>query len=609
MARARSTSRSRCRSAAISPTCSRRGACRARSAARCCRRRSTAAKIDLRLSRASTTRTRRTELRFEPEPERVDREGLHLRSSRWRAANRRTVVLLGRLPRRSDRRSRDLLQGVHGGQPAREGGDAQRRHGRDLERDLQRGDVPLDGRPLHADHRDAAGPLSLCGHALVFDDLRPRRDHHGAADAVARSDGGAGRAEPPGPLPGDQLRRCRPTPSPARSCTRCAAAKWPRCAKCPFGLYYGTIDATPLFVVLAGRYLERTGDLDVIRDLWPAIERALAWMDESGDRDGDGFLEYARADRCRPAEPGLEGFVRLGLPCRRHARPRVRSRSWKCRAMPTRPSGWPRSARAGSASSDRADALDRQATALAERFEDAFWCEEIGTYAIALDGEKKPCRVRTSNAGQVLWTGIARPDRAQDPGRRAGLARLLLRLGHPHGGARASRATIRCRIMTARSGRTTTSLIACGMARYGLASQAERVFEGLFAAASYMDLRRLPELFCGFRRRRGAAPTLYPVACCAAGLGGRRAFHAAAGLARPRFDPEQGAIRFRNPRLPAFLDEITIRNLGFRERQSRMSTCAGPTTMSRFGSCATSGAVQSLDADDLMIARRGRGCA
>ena len=97
-------------------------------------------------------------------------------------------------------------------------------------------------------------------------------------------------------------------PSPARSCMRCAPAKWRDLGEVPFGRYYGSVDSTPLFVLLAARYFDRTGDEETIRALWPNIQAALAWIDKYGDRDGDGFVEYYRDERKRPGQPGLEGF-------------------------------------------------------------------------------------------------------------------------------------------------------------------------------------------------------------------------------------------------------------------------------------------------------------
>lgn len=329
----------------------------------------------------------------------------------------------------------------------------------------------------------------------------------------------------------------------------------------PFGLYYGTIDATPLFIILAGLYFERTGDRDLIESLWPAIERGLAWMDTCGDRDGDGFLEYQRATDAGLQNQGWKDSFDSVF----HADGRLAEGSIALVEV----QGYAYAAKRHAANcarslglADRGDLLDEQARTLAERFEESFWCEDIGTYAIALDGAKQPCRIRTSNAGQVLWTGIARADRAHtmadglvSPRFFSGWGIRTLAAGEP-----------RYNPMSYHDGSVwphDNSLIALGMARYGLSAQAERVFEGLFATASYMDLRRLPELFCGFRRRRGAAPTLYPVACAPQAWAAGTPLLLLQAVLGLEFDHRAQAIRFRKPRLPSFLDEVTIRNLGF----------------------------------------------
>ena len=137
----------------------------------------------------------------------------------------------------------------------------------------------------------------------------------------------------------------------------------------PFAQYYGSVDATPLFVLLAGLYSERTGDHETIEELWPTIEAALRWIDGPGDPDGDGFVEYQRATEEGLAQSGLEGFLRCDLPCRRHARRGHRSRYARCRAMSSPPSGWRRVARSGSdvaRSRDRAG--DRSRTQLGAAF-------------------------------------------------------------------------------------------------------------------------------------------------------------------------------------------------------------------------------------------------
>ncbi len=329
----------------------------------------------------------------------------------------------------------------------------------------------------------------------------------------------------------------------------------------PFGLYYGSIDSTPLFIVLAGLYHERTGDLDTIRALWPAIESGFAWMDGPGDRDGDGFLEYARADDKGLQNQGwkdshdavfhADGTLAEGP----IALVEVQGYAYAARDHGARLA-------AALGHGDRAAALTAQAEAMRDRFDAAFWCDEIDLYAIALDGRKRPCRVRTSNAAHVLWTGIAKPERAAriaaevvTPKFLSGWGVRTLAVGEP-----------RYNPMSYHNGSVwphDNSLIVWGLARYRLREAAERVFEALFAASNYFDSRRLPELFCGFRRQRGAAPTLYPVACAPQAWAAGTPFLLLQACLGLEFDPTTKAICFRNPRLPSFADEITLRNLGF----------------------------------------------
>jgi glycogen debranching enzyme len=209
---------------------------------------------------------------------------------------------------------------------------------------------------------------------------------------------------------------------------------------------------------------------------------------------------------------------------------------------------------------DVARKLDRDAADLAERFDRAFWCRELGTYALALDGAKEPCRVRSSNAGQVLFTGIAHQERAVE------VAKGLL---HPEmfsgwGIRTVAKGEARYNPMSYHNGSVwphDNALIALGLARHGLKRQVAQVFTGLFDAASYMDLRRLPELFCGFQRSRGRGPTLYPVACSPQAWASATPFtllEASLGL---EFDVAASEVRLRNPHLPPFLDEVILRGL------------------------------------------------
>jgi glycogen debranching enzyme len=327
----------------------------------------------------------------------------------------------------------------------------------------------------------------------------------------------------------------------------------------PFAQYYGSVDSTPLFVLLAGLYVERTGDDETLVELWPAIEAALRWIDGAGDPDGDGFVEYQRASEQGLANQGwkdsydaifhadgqlAEGYIALA---------EVQGYVFAAKQLAARCA-----LRMGLV--EKAGQLATEAQALAARFEEAFWCEELGTYALALDGAKRPCRVRTSNAGQLLFTGIARQDRARM------VAADLMR---PHfftgwGIRTVARGEARYNPMSYHDGSIwphDNALIALGLARYGLKHSVEHLFKGLFEAASYMDLRRLPELFCGFQRERRRGPTLYPVACAPQAWASATPFtllEAALGL---EFDVGRGEIRLRDPCLPAFLNELVLRDL------------------------------------------------
>jgi glycogen debranching enzyme len=327
----------------------------------------------------------------------------------------------------------------------------------------------------------------------------------------------------------------------------------------PFAHYYGSVDATPLFVLLAGLYAERTGDIDTVADLWPAIEAALAWIDGLADPDGDGFLEYRRASDLGLANQGWKDSYDAIF----HADGRLAEGHIALAEV----QGYVFAAKTTIARCARkmnrieqAERLEAQARQLAERFEAAFWCPELGTYALALDGNKEPCRVSTSNAGQVLFTGIARADRARSVA--SGL--LGPRFFSGWGIRTVAEGEARFNPMSYHNGSVwphDNALIALGLSRYGLKESVETLFEGLFDAATYMEQRRLPELFCGFRRQPNRGPTLYPVACSPQAWASATPFslvEAALGL---QLDPERAEIRLCNPCLPAFLDRIDLRGL------------------------------------------------
>jgi glycogen debranching enzyme len=327
----------------------------------------------------------------------------------------------------------------------------------------------------------------------------------------------------------------------------------------PFARYYGSVDATPLFVSLANAYYQRTGDREFVEDIWPNVEAALDWIQRYGDRDGDGFIEYKRQ-----SENGLihQAWKDSDDAIFHADGSLARGPIAVCEVQGYAYAAW----RAGAA---LAAALNRakqsedfrgRAEALQARFDTAFWCEELDTYAIALDGDKRPCRVRTSNAGQCLFSGIVPADRA------ARLAPTLLAPESFSGwGIRTVAASEpRYNPMGYHNGGVwphDNALIACGLARYGMAEEASRIFTGLFDTAVYLDLHRVPELFCGFSRDPGEGPILYPVACAPQAWSAASVFllfQASLGLT---IDGIASRISFVRPWLPPFLNEARILNL------------------------------------------------
>jgi glycogen debranching enzyme len=327
----------------------------------------------------------------------------------------------------------------------------------------------------------------------------------------------------------------------------------------PFGRYYGSVDATPLFVALAGAYYERTGDIVFIREIWPNVSAALQWITSLGDKDSDGFVEYERRSP--------DGLIHQGWKDADDAIFHVDGAPAQGAIALCEVQGYAYAAfRAASSLAhvlgDNTQAFHwaKRAGALKTHFNDVFWCDEISTYAIALDGKKRRCRVVASNAGHCLFTGIATPERA------ARVAESLLSEScHSGWGIRTvCSSESRFNPMAYHNGSVwphDNALIAYGMARYGLMQHANRVFKGLFDAAMYFDLHRMPELFCGFSQEVGEGPVLYPVACAPQAWSAASIFmlfQASLGL---KIDGIGRRVILRCPVLPDFLQEIRIMNL------------------------------------------------
>ena len=332
-----------------------------------------------------------------------------------------------------------------------------------------------------------------------------------------------------------------------------------RLGEVPFGRYYGSVDSTPLFVALAGLYWQRTHDTATLDAIWPHVLAALEWIDRYGDRDGDGFVEYGRRRESGLRNQGWKDSEDSVF----HADGEIaRGPIALCEVQ-----GYVYLARRVAAllAADRGERemaanLEAQAEALRARFESVFWCEAIGTYALALDGEKRPCEVRSSNAGQLLFTGICRPERA------ARVAQQLFGRDFFSGwGLRTLGARERRFNPTSYHNGSVwphdNALIALGLAQYGHNAQALTVTTALFDAAAHMHLRRLPELFCGFDRKRGKSPTLYPVACAPQAWAACTPFALLQACLGLEIDAASSTVILRRPSLPAFLEWLSVRNL------------------------------------------------
>lgn len=327
----------------------------------------------------------------------------------------------------------------------------------------------------------------------------------------------------------------------------------------PFGRYYGSVDATPLFVALAGAYYERTGDLRFIEKLWPNLCAALQWMMTYGDKDGDGFLEYERR-----AEDGLihQGWKDADDAIFHHDGSPVQGAIALCEVQGYAYAAYRAAAMlAGLLRHDTdATSFTERANTLKTRFNEMFWCDEISTYAIALDGEKRRCCVVTSNPGQCLFTGIATKERAERV-----VATLTSEESYSGWGIRTvSSAESRFNPMAYHNGSIwphDNALIAYGMARYGMTQQASQVFKSLFDAAMYFDLHRMPELFCGFSREAGEGPVLYPVACAPQAWSAASVFLLFQACLGIQVDGVKKQIVLVRPMLPDFLNAVHILGL------------------------------------------------
>jgi glycogen debranching enzyme len=327
----------------------------------------------------------------------------------------------------------------------------------------------------------------------------------------------------------------------------------------PFGKYYGGADTTPLFVLLAGAFFKRSNDVAFCRTLWPAIRAALEWIDAYGDADRDGFIEYSRGGSGGLQNQGWKDsgtsiFHRDGS----LAQGPIAVVEVQAYVVAAKRAAAEIAAIVGEVS--LAERLSRQADHLQSKIDASFWSDDLGSYALALDGDKKPCHVRTSNAGHVLYCGAANPAKAIRVGRDLMSQDMFSGWGIRTVATDASLYNP----MSYHNGTIwphDCSIVAAGLARYGMTEAACRIFSGMFDAACRFPRFRLPELFCGFPRHAGEGPVAYPSACTPQAWASGAIFLLLQASLGIDIDARRGVVAVRDPHLPDWLRRVTVKNL------------------------------------------------
>jgi glycogen debranching enzyme len=327
----------------------------------------------------------------------------------------------------------------------------------------------------------------------------------------------------------------------------------------PFGRYYGSVDATPLFLWLYGRCVESTGDLQLADELWPNVERAIGWIEKFGDRDGDGYVKYMRET---PRGLANQGWKDSEDAIFHHdgelARPPIALAEVQGYVYAAFMEVASVAARLGRGSV--ADRLLTRATALKRSFERDFWLDREGMIALALDADGNPCRVMTSNGGHCLATGIIDGDRAA-----AMCKRLLADDMYSGWGIRTlSGSEKRYNPMSYHNGSVwphDNAMAALGLARAGDHAGVLKILEGLFDASEQLNTSSLPELFCGFRREVGLGPVPYPVACYPQAWSAASVFMILQAMLGMRVLGFERRVVFDSHAIPSWLDWLSIDKL------------------------------------------------
>lgn len=329
--------------------------------------------------------------------------------------------------------------------------------------------------------------------------------------------------------------------------------------KIPHTPYYGTADTTPLYLIVLHEAWKWIGDDSLLREYREVALRCLEWIDQYGDLDGDGFQEYKSR-----SELGMEnqGWKDSGDAVVYPDGSQVKPPKTLCELQGYVFDAWMRMAEVFTAlgEDDQAAELRTKAAQLRARFEERFWCEDIGFYAFGLDPDKQPVRTIASNAGHCLWSGIASPEHA---------ARVVKRLMEPDMWSGWGIRTLSARnpaynpysYQRGSIWPHDNGIIALGFKRYGFAAEAARVARGISEAASYFSSYRLPELYAGIEQQKGRFPVQYPEANVPQAWAAGSIFHLLQAILGLQADAPNNQL-YVDPDLPHWLPEITLRHLG-----------------------------------------------
>ena len=332
-----------------------------------------------------------------------------------------------------------------------------------------------------------------------------------------------------------------------------------RSGEIPHVPYYGTVDATPLWLVLLHETWRWTGGDAILHEFLPNVTRALEWIDRYGDLDGDGFVEYARtSDRGLVNQGWKDSGDGVPFPDGSLPRPPIALVEVQGYVYDAKVRAAAIFARLGE--HDTAQRLANEAAQLRKQVLDAFWMEDAGTFGLALDGDKRLVPTVTSNAGHLLWSRLPELSHA----RRVASTLLSPDMFCGWGIRTLSARHAVFNPMSYHNGSVwphDNAMIVMGLSHYGLGGNALPVVAAVHDAAATASFNRLPELYCGMLRAGVPSPVRYPVSCSPQAWASGALFMMLQAMLGILPDAPSGALHIRNPILPAHLSELTIANL------------------------------------------------